>query len=153
MKTVWKIIGRLGGWVLWLPVWVVIRFTTRTRVLVICQDEVLVLQGWLSTGRWSFPGGGKHRNEAPIDAVKRELQEETGIVAKDAQLTSLGLKKKSKGQPYDYYAFALELAEKPELHLQKIEIMGARWLPTNQLEIISTEPHVRLLLDTWRKQR
>ena len=74
MKSLWTFLGRVGGVMTWPLVWVVIRYTTRSRVLIICGDEVLLLKGWLSTGRWGLPGGGIRRGEDPVEAVLRETK-------------------------------------------------------------------------------
>lgn len=153
MNRLWVAIGRIGGYVTWIPVWLVIRFTTRTRVIVVCGDEVLVLQGWLSTGKWAFPGGGMHRNEQPSSAAARELKEETGIVVKNTELRPLGMMKQIKGQAHNFHGFYVELPAKPRLQLQKIEITQAKWYVLNSLQNLPSEQHVQMLLDAWQKQR
>ncbi len=52
--------------------------TVGARALAVnTDDEVLLVKHTYMRG-WYFPGGGVDRGETPIDAVKRELIEETG---------------------------------------------------------------------------
>jgi 8-oxo-dGTP diphosphatase len=41
-------------------------------------------------GQWALPGGGLDHGEAPIDAVVREVHEETGHVLRDVRLADVG---------------------------------------------------------------
>jgi ADP-ribose pyrophosphatase YjhB (NUDIX family) len=41
-------------------------------------------------GQWVLPGGGLDHGEAPIDAVVREVHEETGHVLRDVRLADVG---------------------------------------------------------------
>lgn len=60
------------------------RFVKRQRARVVVQNqagEILLVRNWARPNRWSLPGGGVKKREASIDAVKRELFEETGLNA------------------------------------------------------------------------
>lgn len=45
---------------------------------VCVQDERILLVEFAKGGRWGMPGGGVDHGEHPVDAVIRELAEETG---------------------------------------------------------------------------
>lgn len=63
----------------------------RTRILLLDgQGNILLLRGWLSSGKWELPGGGIKRNEPGKIAAQRELFEETGIKLIEDDLTYLG---------------------------------------------------------------
>jgi len=59
--------------------------TKGTRVVVQCGDEVLFVQlGYAGKG-WTFPGGGVGRHESFKEGALRELREEVGINAHEAE--------------------------------------------------------------------
>lgn len=127
----------------WPLVWIVIRQTTRTRILLNSGDKILVTKGWLSTGKWSLPGGGMHRREKPADAVLRELREETNIELKETQLKYLGTKKQTKGLPISYHLFSASVSEELAFKRQRFEIADIQWLNRRELLSKSVEQHVR----------
>lgn len=47
------------------------------KIIIKNGDEVLLLQK--PTGKWTLPGGHIQKNESPLNALKRELYEETQI--------------------------------------------------------------------------
>ena len=50
------------------------------------SGQVLGLERKHIPGAWQFPQGGLKQDEAPLEAVKREILEETGIEASDLEL-------------------------------------------------------------------
>jgi len=58
-----------------------------TGVVALDHDGYIVLVGQyrfaLNAYSWEIPEGGGDPGETPMDAIKRELQEETGLVARD----------------------------------------------------------------------
>lgn len=56
------------------------------RAVILCNNKLLLVQRGLtcshSPGAWELPGGYRHYNETLQSAVRRELTEETGLIAK-----------------------------------------------------------------------
>jgi 8-oxo-dGTP pyrophosphatase MutT (NUDIX family) len=67
------------------PYWGVTRSQTLgvQGIVIRSGTEVLLVRQSYAPG-WQFPGGGVERTEHLIDALKRELLEETGIAIRDA---------------------------------------------------------------------
>jgi 8-oxo-dGTP pyrophosphatase MutT (NUDIX family) len=92
MRTTRLFLGRILAWVT-LPLAIVfLRGSHRTRVLVISGDRLLVVKSFIHHGRWSLPGGGVHKGENPLNGAIRELKEETGVVLKPSELTTVAEK-------------------------------------------------------------
>jgi 8-oxo-dGTP pyrophosphatase MutT (NUDIX family) len=149
MKILRKIWGAFGTglfWSLW-PAWVVyFRVSSvRARVLVVCDEEVLLVQGWLSTKKWSLPGGGAGTGEKTVSAAARELHEETGIQVPESNLTKLGSFKHTKYW-FKYHGdlFVLSLSERPELNVRKGEIWNAQWVPLSDVKQYTLDDEARL---------
>lgn len=61
------------------------RITRLAAYGVVRRDDRLLLcrvaPDHLGAGRWTLPGGGLDFGEAPVDAVVRDVEEETGLIA------------------------------------------------------------------------
>ena len=120
--------GRAVFWLTWPALWLMLRWSRRTRLLLICGDEFLVLRGWLGSGEWGLPGGGLHRGEDPVLGLIREVEEETGLRLRPDQLKYAfdGLYK-SRGMRFTFLSYVVELQSKPSLKRQPREIAEITW--------------------------
>jgi 8-oxo-dGTP pyrophosphatase MutT (NUDIX family) len=142
MKKVGFFIGKIVFWVSWPALWLYLSRSKRTRLLLICGDEFLVLRGWLGSGEWALPGGGLHRGEAAALGLIREVREETRIVLTSQDLTFLfTTTQTNKGIRFSYDCYCARLDKKPDIKIQKYEIGAYAWVPLNA-------PGVRLSADT-----
>lgn len=105
--------------------------------MVIVQDKdnrVLFLNEYrrglkkLSLG---FPGGNIEKKEKPIQAVKRELLEETGLVAKDWKLLFQYSRHGTYNCGEDYVFFARNIKKKRLK--KKIEKIEKKWFNKKQI--------------------
>jgi 8-oxo-dGTP diphosphatase len=58
---------------------------TGAYALILDEDRVL-LSRYAGTGRWSLPGGGIDHGEQPVEALHREVREETGLTLRRPRL-------------------------------------------------------------------
>jgi len=98
----------------------------------ICLDElgnVLLVRG-RGSQKWSFPKGHKNLRETSLDCAKRELFEETGLLA---PLTCAGYYKMKGGEYYVYYMNSTaSLSVKDTVEIDMIS-----WFPLNDIPVQS----------------
>ncbi|HUC89665.1 MAG TPA: NUDIX hydrolase [Patescibacteria group bacterium] len=133
--------GRIIYWLAWPAYQVYYRFNDRTRVVLICGQEVLVLKQWLSDGRWSLPGGGLHSHEQPIAGALRETKEETGLQLNAKDLHNLGKGAyRNAGLHFNYYVFAGMADKTIPLQRQRHEVAELCWIPAASLTRQNSSP-------------
>ena len=85
-----NLFSKITFWISWPLIFLVVRNTDRTRVIVRYKNEILLVQGWIGNKKWQLPGGGIKKGEPVKLAAIRELREETGIIIKESKLKDLG---------------------------------------------------------------
>lgn len=154
MKKIWCLLGRVGFWLAWPGIWLYLHNSQRSRVLIVdATDRILLVKGWLSTQKWSLPGGGGHGQESPQQIAAREVAEETGLQLKVEQLLQLVRQPiRSKGFIVDTVLYVVKLSS-PAQHIrpQRFEIIEVAWIDAKNLSSANAEPDVMLALEAWSR--
>jgi 8-oxo-dGTP pyrophosphatase MutT (NUDIX family) len=100
-------------------------------VLTHDDDVLLVRHTYGDRDRWELPGGGVKRREEPLDAARREIEEELGIEVR--YWVALGdLFERIDRKRDRLWCFGAELA-RPDVSLDRAEVAEARWFPRDRL--------------------
>jgi 8-oxo-dGTP pyrophosphatase MutT (NUDIX family) len=150
VQSLWDSLGIVLFWLSWPLIALVLKHSSRTRVLVTYADEVLVTQSWLGDGKWSLPGGGLHLNEAPLHGVQRELREETSVNLPLADFKARGQYRfQSHGVNFTQLLFRTKAPTRYPLTPQRLEIAKADWIPIAQLSARNAGGDVLEALRSW----
>lgn len=150
MKRLWHKTGNLAFWLSYPLLKVYLRLGWRTRVLIIVDNHVLLVKGWLGNDSWQLPGGGAHRGESHEIAACREVREETGITLKSEQLRLLYQDRyQYRGISFRYKCFWLELPKKPVVKKQALEIIDYAWVPLLEVAQLNTSIDTQRAVQTW----
>lgn len=116
----------------------------RTRALITHKGRVLLVRGAASRrGYWSLPGGGIKKNEAPLDAMVREVNEELSLEISSAEWRELATFSKSEvNARYGVicYTHDISSAEKHRIKLSP-ELLDAEWFDLDRMP----SSHTRLV--------
>ncbi|MDL2341859.1 MAG: NUDIX hydrolase [Patescibacteria group bacterium] len=146
----WIVIGRLAYFITQPGIKLVVHGSQRTRVLVVCDDDYLVVKHWLGNNNWMLPGGGCHKNEAPLDAAQRELHEELGLDLGNEVFEHQGQYDCNDGGfRFSFDLYLVRLSERPQLQLQRIEILNAQWFSRTAVLPDPASPEVFQALANW----
>lgn len=74
---------------------------------VVFQDNQVLLVKELMDGGWTFPGGWVDVNEAPSEAVEREVIEESGYKVRAVKLLAVYDRNKHGHPPYIFHIYKL----------------------------------------------
>ena len=119
-------------------------------VLAILENEegkFLVTQRALdkkwAAGGWEMPGGGAKSKESSLDAIKREVKEETGLDVRNAEggyLFTYKRENPGEGDNYfvDVYRFVMDIDES-DLHLQTEETDGYMFATVDEIKAFAAE--------------
>ncbi|MDO8260221.1 MAG: NUDIX domain-containing protein, partial [Candidatus Magasanikbacteria bacterium] len=105
--------------------WFVTRPKTRgTKIVIICEDEILLLKTTYGYN-YTLPGGGIDRNETPESAIRRESLEEVGI-GLDMVVPLIPFVSNYEYKNDTVYGFYAEVKTK-KYFLNNLEIDVAEW--------------------------
>ena len=126
--------------------------TTRDGVSIIGRDfdgQVLLVRHSYGPQEWYFPGGGIADGEAPEDAARRELLEETGCEIEGMKLVGV-IEEELSGAAHTAHVFDGIINDMPEADGR--EVIEARFFPTHSLpEPLS--PRTRERLKLWQARK
>lgn len=83
----------------------------------------------LQGGTWGVPAGKKEKNETILEAISREIQEETGILV-NQNLLKWNSKVFIKWPEFDYiyHLLSIRFTHKPEIKLHPREHSAYKWV-------------------------
>jgi 8-oxo-dGTP pyrophosphatase MutT (NUDIX family) len=115
--------------------------------------EVLLIQNSYVNYR-SLPGGYVGRYETGAEAAIRELREEIGIVARPEQLERVYDEVKDwEGKRDHVEVFKLELDRRPEIVIDRREVIAAGWYSPSRALELDLFPPIRLILEAHLRQQ
>lgn len=127
--------------------------------LAVVDDRVLlcrVAPGELHAGAWTLPGGGLHFGEDPVDAVRREFREETGLGCAVGSLLEVRSRRTPSpdGIRDDLHHLRFVYAVEPEPgRLEVVERRGStdavRWFSASELADLEVVVYAGAVLRRW----
>lgn len=106
-------------------------------VIVECENKVLLLKRHPEKSHgshWNLPAGKLEKFETPLQAAKRELFEESGILVSDELLLPLGtLYFTPKEIHFNFHLFYSKVEKMPQVLLADAESVDARWWHWNDV--------------------
>lgn len=136
----------------------VVHFTSSAFTVNKAKDKVLMIHHNIYNS-WSWIGGHADGEEDLLAVTLKELREETGVenihpVSMDIfsldVLTVLGHTKRGNYvSPHLHLsvAFLIEADENDLLRVKEDENSGVRWIPLEEINVYSTEPHMHKVYD------
>jgi 8-oxo-dGTP pyrophosphatase MutT (NUDIX family) len=113
-------------------------------VLMRGPEVILVRHTYGPRRRWELPGGGIKRREEPLDAARRETQEELGVDVSDWRFLG-DLFERIDGKRDELYCYRAELGD-VRVEPDAAEIAEARWFRPDELPA-ETHRYVRRILE------
>ena len=133
MRQLGKIIGFIGRPLIRVQ----INGSRRARALIMVGPEVLLVRHPYLRQILELPGGALKKDEEPLTALRRELEEELALSLPPAAFSFLmetDYKVDGLDVTYRAYVYAAKLAQKPAIKPHRLELLEARWCDINNLD-------------------
>jgi 8-oxo-dGTP diphosphatase len=115
----------------------------KDRATIVCSSEDRILLVARSRSRWSLPGGTIRQSESPLDAARRELEEETSLA--EAELTYLF---QFGGFSKLHHVFCVNI--RPEASPRPCnEITRCHWFSPTKIATLSASVPTREIVDLF----
>ena len=152
MNKYLKVFGNIIFYLIWPGLFFYIYNSSRCRIIIIRDNQLLLVKNWIGPREYTLPGGGFRKNETPMNAAVREIMEETGIKLKTKSLTKLKpvFQTTEKKLKYNCYSYIARINKEAKVIRQKFEISEIKWV--NLKEVISKYPlgsTSKELIATW----
>ncbi len=152
MNSPSRFIGNILFWLAWPLLFIYLRDSRRSRVIISDGKQILIVKNWLGPNRYTLPGGGLKKNEEPTDGTTREVEEETGVITHP---NSLSLIKPEYtvveyGHKYKFIGYLLKVDKLPKISRQKFEIAEIKWVRIEDvLAKYKLTAATKELIETW----
>jgi ADP-ribose pyrophosphatase YjhB (NUDIX family) len=134
LTKTWVWAGRIAFYAGWPFIWLYLRGTVRTRVIILAEGKVLLVKSWLSPGNYNLPGGGLRHGEEAENGAAREVFEETKLRLDPKSLEYIGnAAANENGITFTAVIFRYTCTQPFELHNRRFAFESAAWIPLRQL--------------------
>jgi len=117
---------------------------------ILIDDDTILLGRRTDNNLWGSPGGGVELGETPVEAVIREIKEETGLTASEFFLEAAG-QTYSLNEDQIWHSFIFVCSQfSGELVPQPGEVEELKWVPLSELSeynlFTPTKESIRVIL-------
>jgi 8-oxo-dGTP pyrophosphatase MutT (NUDIX family) len=122
-----------------------------TAIVINNSNELLMIER-SDNGYWAVPGGAQDIGESVIDAVKREVAEETGIVVEVVHLTGIYSDPRhviayDNGEVRQEFSLCFRAKPVGGSLRMSAEATKVQWVSPEQLNSLKIHPSMRLRID------
>ena len=131
----------------------IVKPSTHGALVAVWHQEQVLLVAASYRRELSLPGGWINRGETPRRAAQRELAEELGLQVEEGQLGEpWTLRERSARGVNTVTIFSVELAERPTLQVDGLEILDYMWLTRAETMERPITGHLRAYLLQQRER-
>jgi ADP-ribose pyrophosphatase YjhB (NUDIX family) len=119
-------------------------FTVGAMCVIERADGRVLLIRHLYRQRWGVPGGLLERREDPRDAARREVREEVGLNVELLGEPAVNVDADPRRVDIVFRARPVNDVEADDVRALSVEVLEARWFPTNELPELQFETELAM---------